>query len=175
MVTGAAAAAAAAGAASTSTTVATAGGGHQQQTLLQQQQLQKPIVSGNVLKLVSPHTVSGGKLIMKNSNILQMGKMTSNVMGGKPAFVITNKQGAQIGNQQIIIVTTGSSLRTVPAGSVMTTAGSSGNCGTNIVSIVGSSGTTVGPRTVVSSGQSNVKWFAAYKVLQELELELDDP
>ncbi|KAL7727635.1 hypothetical protein ACLKA6_014976 [Drosophila palustris] len=154
MVTGAAATA-------TPTSGATATGGHQQQTLLQQQQqqqqLQKPIVSGNVLKLVSPHTVSGGKLIMKNSNILQMGKVTSNVMGGKPAFVITNKQGAQIGNQQIIIVTTGSSLRTVPTGSVMTTAGSSVNCGTSIVSFVGSAGTTVGPRTVVSSGQSNVK------------------
>ncbi|XP_034471952.1 host cell factor isoform X2 [Drosophila innubila] len=150
MVTGAAAAAT-----STTSSVATAAGGHQQQTLLQQQQqLQKPIVSGNVLKLVSPHTVSGGKLIMKNSNILQMGKVTTNMMGGKPAFVITNKQGAQIGNQQIIIVTTGSSLRTVPTGSVMTTAGGSSG---NIVSIVGSTGTTVGPRTVVSSGQSNVK------------------
>lgn len=86
---------------------------------------QKPIVSGNVLKLVSPHTVAGGKLIMKNSNILQMGKVTPNVMSGKPAFVITNKQGGQIGNQQIIIVTTASNLRSVSASSVMSNAGSS--------------------------------------------------
>lgn len=119
---------------------------------------QKPIVSGNVLKLVSPHTVAGGKLIMKNSNILQMGKVASNVMSGKPAFVITNKQGAQIGNQQIIIVTTASNLRSVSAGSVMSNAGSS----TGIVSIVGTTGTTATPitvggsRTVISS-QGNLK------------------
>jgi len=63
--------------------------------------------------------MASGKLIMKNSNILQMGKVTPNVMGGKPAFVITNKQGAQLGNQQIIIVTTGGSMRTVPANTVI--------------------------------------------------------
>ncbi|XP_017869342.1 PREDICTED: host cell factor isoform X2 [Drosophila arizonae] len=135
---------------------------HQQHQQQQQQstiQQQKSIVSGNVLKLVTPHTMSGGKLIMKNSNILQMGKVTPNVMG-KPAFVITNKQGTQLGNQQIIIVTTGSSLRTVPASSVMSSAGSAGS--TNIVSIVGSTGTTATPiatgvqRTVLT-GQSNVK------------------
>lgn len=120
---------------------------------------QKPIVSGNVLKLVSPHTVAGGKLIMKNSNILQMGKVTPNVMSGKPAFVITNKQGAQIGNQQIIIVTTASNLRSVSAGTVMSNAGSSA---AGIVSIVSSTGTTATPltiggsRTVISS-QGNVK------------------
>lgn len=119
---------------------------------------QKPIVSGNVLKLVSPHTVAGGKLIMKNSNILQMGKVTPNVMSGKPAFVITNKQGGQIGNQQIIIVTTASNLRSVSASSVMSNAGSS----TGIVSIVGSTGTTATPITVggsrtLISNQGNVK------------------
>lgn len=121
---------------------------------------QKPIVSGNVLKLVSPHTVAGGKLIMKNSNILQMGKVTPNVMSGKPAFVITNKQGAQIGNQQIIIVTTASNLRSVSAGGVMSNAGSSTAAG--IVSIVSSTGTTATPLTVggsrtVISSQGNVK------------------
>lgn len=121
---------------------------------------QKPIVSGNVLKLVSPHTVAGGKLIMKNSNILQMGKVTPNVMSGKPAFVITNKQGAPIGNQQIIIVTTASNLRSVSAGSVMSNAGSSTAAG--IVSIVSSTGTTATPLTVggsrtVISSQGNVK------------------
>ncbi|KRF85470.1 host cell factor isoform X2 [Drosophila virilis] len=134
-------------------------GSHQQSSLQQHQQ--KPIVSGNVLKLVSPHTVSGGKLIMKNSNILQMGKVTPNVMGGKPAFVITNKHGTQIGNQQIIIVTTGASLRTVPSSSVVSSAGSSTG-GTSIVSIVGSTGTTatpiaVGGQRAVISNQSSVK------------------
>ncbi|XP_017155640.1 host cell factor isoform X1 [Drosophila miranda] len=122
----------------------------------------KPIVSGNVLKLVSPHAMtSGGKLIMKNSNILQMGKVTPNVMGGKPAFVITNKQGTQLGNQQIIIVTTGGSLRTVPASTVMSTAGT--GTGTSIVSIVGSTSTTtstlqaIGAQRAVISNQSGVK------------------
>ncbi|XP_022217325.2 host cell factor isoform X2 [Drosophila obscura] len=122
----------------------------------------KPIVSGNVLKLVSPHAMtSGGKLIMKNSNILQMGKVTPNVMGGKPAFVITNKQGTQLGNQQIIIVTTGGNLRTVPASTVMSTAGT--GTGASIVSIVGSTSTTtstlqaVGGQRAVISNQSGVK------------------
>ncbi|EDW99309.1 host cell factor isoform X2 [Drosophila yakuba] len=125
-------------------------------------QLQKPIVSGNVLKLVSPHTMASGKLIMKNSNILQMGKVTPNVMGGKPAFVITNKQGTPLGNQQIIIVTTGGSVRSVPASTVMTSAGGSAS-GTNIVSIVSSTSTTPSPLQALSgqktliSNQSGVK------------------
>lgn len=98
---------------------------------------QKQIVPGNLVKLVSPHTLSGGKVIMKNSNILQVGKMTSNV-SGKPAFVITNKQGQQLTNQQIIIVTTGSGIRTIPTAGVVTSASSS-----NLVSIVGSTSTAV--------------------------------
>ncbi|XP_034112127.1 host cell factor isoform X1 [Drosophila albomicans] len=146
-----------------SATPSTSALGHQA-LLHQQQNQQKSIVAGNVLKLVSPHTVAGGKLIMKNSNILQMGKVTSNMMSGKPAFVITNKQGAPIGNQQIIIVTTGSSIRTVPGTAVMTSAGSSSSSisshGTSIVSFVGSTGSTSTattiPRTVLSS-PSNVK------------------
>uniref|UniRef100_A0A1A9WYE2 Host cell factor Kelch-repeats domain-containing protein n=1 Tax=Glossina brevipalpis TaxID=37001 RepID=A0A1A9WYE2_9MUSC len=93
----------------------------------------KQIVPGSVVKLVSPHTISGGKVIMKN---LQVGKVASNV-SGKPAFVITNKHGQQLTNQQIIIVTTGSGIRTIPAGSVVT------NAGNNIVSIVGSTATTM--------------------------------
>lgn len=101
----------------------------------------KSIVSGNVLKLVSPHSMTSGKLIMKNSNILQMGKVTSNVIGGKPAFVITNKQGAQITNQQIIIVTTGNTVRTVPTSTTVSTAGGM-TSGTNIVSLVSSTSTT---------------------------------
>lgn len=103
---------------------------------------QKQIVPGNLVKLVSPHTLSGGKVIMKNSNILQVGKMTSNV-SGKPAFVITNKQGQQLTNQQIIIVTTGAGIRTIPSASVVTNASSS-----NIVSIVGSTSTTASTNTL---------------------------
>ncbi|XP_023302584.2 host cell factor-like [Lucilia cuprina] len=113
---------------------------------------QKQIVPGNLVKLVSPHTLSGGKVIMKNSNILQVGKMTSNV-SGKPAFVITNKQGQQLTNQQIIIVTTGAGIRTIPSAGVVTNASSS-----NIVSIVGSTSTTVSSttRNVVNT-QSGMK------------------
>lgn len=113
---------------------------------------QKQIVPGNLVKLVAPHTLSGGKVIVKNSNILQMGKMTSNV-SGKPAFVITNKQGQQLTNQQIIIVTTGAGIRTIPSASVVTNASSS-----NIVSIVGSTSTTVSTttRNVVNT-QSGMK------------------
>ncbi|XP_036221617.1 host cell factor isoform X2 [Bactrocera oleae] len=113
---------------------------------------QKPIVSGNLVKLVSPHTVSGGKLIMKNSNILQMGKVSSNV-AGKPAFVITNKQGHQLTNQQIIIVTTGSALRTISTSNVS----QAGAC--NIVSIVGSTSTTATAATTrnVVATQTGVK------------------
>ncbi|XP_032598003.1 host cell factor [Drosophila grimshawi] len=127
------------------------------------------LVSGNVLKLVSPHSVAGGKLIMKNSNIVQMGKVTPNVMGGKPAFVITsNKQGAQLGNQQIIIVTTGTTgLRSVSStGAGTAVMSSAGSNATNIVSIVGSTGTTATPlavgggattRTVISATPTNMK------------------
>ncbi|XP_020715752.1 host cell factor isoform X2 [Ceratitis capitata] len=112
---------------------------------------QKPLVSGNLVKLVTPHTVSGGKLIMKNSNILQVGKVSSNV-GGKPAFVITNKQGQQLTNQQIIIVTTGAGLRTIPASGIVTQASA---C--NIVSIVGSTSTTASATKNVLSTQGGVK------------------
>ncbi|XP_017062606.1 host cell factor isoform X2 [Drosophila eugracilis] len=138
------------------------GSNQNQGSVIPGNQLQKPIVSGNVLKLVSPHTVASGKLIMKNSNILQMGKVTPNVIGGKPAFVITNKQGAQLGNQQIIIVTTGSGVRTVPSTTVMTSAGGT-TSGTNIVSIVSSTSTTSSPLQTISgqrtliSNQSGVK------------------
>ncbi|KAI8036486.1 hypothetical protein M5D96_010792 [Drosophila gunungcola] len=158
--------------------VKTSSGGMTVQTLpkgstLPGNQHQKPIVSGNVLKLVSPHTMTSGKLIMKNSNILQMGKVTPNVMGGKPAFVITNKQGAQLGNQQIIIVTTGGSVRTVPASTVMTTASGGGTTtGTNIVSIVSSTSTTASPLQAISgqrtvlSNQSGVKMLRNISTVQ---------
>ncbi|EDV45251.2 uncharacterized protein Dere_GG16387 [Drosophila erecta] len=130
-------------------------------------QLQKPIVSGNVIKLVSPHTMASGKLIMKNSNILQMGKVTSNVMGGKPAFVITNKQGTSLGNQQIIIVTTGGSVRSVPASTVMTSAGGSAS-GTNIVSIVSSTSTTPSPLQALSGQKTLISNQSGVKMLRNI-------
>ncbi|KMY86960.1 host cell factor isoform X2 [Drosophila simulans] len=130
-------------------------------------QLQKPIVSGNVLKLVSPHTMAGGKLIMKNSNILQMGKVTPNVMGGKPAFVITNKQGTPLGNQQIIIVTTGGNVRSVPTSTVMTSAGGSAS-GTNIVSIVSSTSTTPSPLQALSGQKTLISNQSGVKMLRNI-------
>lgn len=103
---------------------------------------QKQIMPGNVVKLVSPHTLSGSNVIMKNSNILQVSKMPSSV-SGKSAFVITNKQGQQLTNQQIIIVTTGTGIRTIPSGSVVTNASSS-----NLVSVVDTMTTTVPTATI---------------------------
>lgn len=122
--------------------------------------LQKQLVSGNLVKLVNPHSVGGGKLIMNKSNILQVGKMTTSTLGGKPAFVITNKQGQQLTNQQIIIVTTGASIRSIPStASVMTNANTGGS---NIVSIVGATGTTSSAsitttRNVLATGQAGIK------------------
>lgn len=96
------------------------------------------VVTGNLVKLVSP----GGKIVMKNP-IVPIGKVGGNI-GGKPAFVITNKQGQQLRpNQQIIIVTTGSAIRTVNTGAVTSAGG-------NIVSIVGSQS-----NTITSSGTGN--------------------
>ncbi|XP_073814737.1 host cell factor-like [Musca autumnalis] len=103
---------------------------------------QKQIMPGNVVKLVSPHTLSGSNVIMKNSNILQVSKMPSSV-SGKSAFVITNKQGQQLTNQQIIIVTTGTGIRAIPSGSVVTNASSS-----NMVSVVDTMTTTVPTATI---------------------------
>lgn len=89
------------------------------------------LIGTNVVKLVSPSAVSGNKILMKNSNLVQVGKVGATA--GKPQFVITNKQGQTIRtNQQIIFVTTASGLRTVQTGSIVT---SSAN---NFVSLVSS-------------------------------------
>lgn len=89
------------------------------------------LIGTNVVKLVSPAAVSGNKILMKNSNLVQVGKMGATA--GKPAFVITNKQGQPIRtNQQIIFVTTAGGIRTVQTGSIVT---SSAN---NFVSLVSS-------------------------------------
>ncbi|XP_043069301.1 host cell factor isoform X2 [Drosophila bipectinata] len=127
----------------------------------------KSIVSGNVLKLVSPHSVSSGKIIMKNSNILQMGKVTSNVIGGKPAFVITNKQGTQITNQQIIIVTTGNTVRTIPSSTTVSTAGGT-TTGTNIVSLVSSTSTTNTPAPGAGAQRPSIPNQTGLKMLRNI-------
>lgn len=89
------------------------------------------LIGTNVVKLVSPAAVSGNKILMKNSNLVQVGKVGATA--GKPAFVITNKQGQTIRtNQQFIFVTTAAGIRTVQTGSIVT---SSAN---NFVSLVSS-------------------------------------
>lgn len=88
------------------------------------------LIGTNVVKLMSPAAVGGNKILMKNSNLVQVGKMST--AAGKPAFVITNKQGQPIRtNQQIIFVTTASGIRTVQTGSVVS---SSGNTYVSLVS-----------------------------------------
>lgn len=89
------------------------------------------LIGTNVVKLMSPAAVSGNKILMKNSNLVQVGKMGTSA--GKPAFVITNKQGQPIRtNQQIIFVTTAGGIRTVQTGSIVTSSAS------NFVSLVSS-------------------------------------
>lgn len=103
--------------------VTTGGAGNQGKTAL---------IGTNVVKLMSPAGVGGNKILMKNSNLVQVGKMgTTNA--GKPAFVITNKQGQPIrSNQQFIFVTSAGAIRSVQSGSIVTSSAS------NFVSLVSS-------------------------------------
>lgn len=88
------------------------------------------LIGTNVVKLMSPGGV-GNKILMKNSNLVQVGKMGTTA--GKPSFVITNKQGQTIRtNQQFIFVTTAGGIRTVQSGSIVTSSAS------NFVSLVSS-------------------------------------
>lgn len=83
------------------------------------------VVSGNVVKLMPSTTVGNKQILVKNSNMIQMGKVGPN-MQGKPTIVITNKAGQQIRtNQQIIVVTTTPQVRTVQNSGIVTSA--SGN------------------------------------------------
>lgn len=115
------------------------------------------LIGTNVVKLVSPSAVSGNKILMKNSNLVQVGKVGATA--GKPSFVITNKQGQTIRtNQQLIFVTTASGLRTVQAGSIVT---SSAN---NFVSLVSSphvntitSAVASGANSIQTASQGTVK------------------
>lgn len=89
------------------------------------------LIGTNVVKLMAPSGVGGNKILMKNSNLVQVGKMST--AAGKPAFVFTNKQGQSIRtNQQFIFVTTAGGIRTVQTGAV--TATSSGNTFVSLVS-----------------------------------------
>ncbi|XP_063704903.1 host cell factor 1-like isoform X2 [Culicoides brevitarsis] len=88
------------------------------------------VVSGNVVKLMPSSTVGNKQILVKNSNMIQMGKVTPN-MQGKPTIVITNKAGQQIRtNQQIIVVTTTPQVRTVQSSGIVTSA-----AGGNIVNL----------------------------------------
>lgn len=80
------------------------------------------VVSGNVVKLMPSTTVGNKQILVKNSNMIQMGKVGQN-MQGKPTIVITNKAGQQIRtNQQIIVVTTTPQMRTVQNSGIVTSA-----------------------------------------------------
>jgi len=94
---------------------------------------------------------------MKNSNILQLSKVAP-PSTAKPTIVITNKQGQQLTNQQIIIVTTGASLRSLPSATVMSNISSSNNL-LSIVSSSSSSTTTsmTMPHNVGTSMHPGVK------------------
>lgn len=107
------------------------------------------LIGTNVVKLVSPAAVSGNKILMKNSNLVQVGKV--NAAAGKPSFVITNKQGQPIRtNQQFIFVTTAGGIRTVQTGSIVTSAAN------NFVSLVSSPQiNTITP--AIASGTNSVQ------------------
>lgn len=79
------------------TSLAQATGGSAQLVTTSGGQTKTALIGGNVVKLMSPAAVSGNKIVMKNSNLMQVGKMTTNA-AGKPAFVITNKQGNSFGD-----------------------------------------------------------------------------
>lgn len=56
------------------------------------------IGANQLVKLVTPPAVGGNKILMKNSNLVQVGKMGTST--NKPAFVITNKQVQSKPNRQ---------------------------------------------------------------------------
>lgn len=95
------------------------------------------VIGGNVVKLMSSTGTIGGKqILMKNPNIVQVGKVGTNV-AGKPTLVITNKAGQQIrtGNQQVIVVTTPQGIRTV-SGTVTSSANNFVSLSTSQVIII---------------------------------------
>ncbi|XP_050092657.1 host cell factor isoform X2 [Anopheles aquasalis] len=86
------------------------------------------VIGGNVVKLMSATggsaTLGGKQILMKNSNIVQVGKVGTNATG-KPTLVLTNKAGQPIrGQQQVIVVTTPQGIRTVSGAVTASSAGS---------------------------------------------------
>lgn len=132
------------------------GAGQSAQIVTTGGQTKTALIGGNVVKLMTPAAVSGSKILMKNSNLMQVGKMTTNA-AGKPAFVITNKQGQQIRtNQQIIFMTTaGGGIRTVQTGNNVTSAN-------NFVSLV----TTTSHINTLSSPAAGAGMSSAAATLQ---------
>lgn len=119
------------------------------------------VVAGNVVKLVSPQTVGGNKILMKNTNMVQVAKVGQDVTG-KPTFVIANKQSPQLrGNQQIIVVTSGSNLRNVSQASIVS---SSTN---NLVSLVSTS--TPQHATIVSSSVTPGQQAGTVKMIRGVQ------
>ncbi|XP_021706289.1 host cell factor isoform X2 [Aedes aegypti] len=113
------------------------------------------VIGGNVVKLMSSTGTIGGKqILMKNPNIVQVGKVATNV-AGKPTLVITNKAGQQIrtGNQQVIVVTTPQGIRTV-SGTVTSSANNFVSLSTSqmINTISTSRATNIGGATVLQAG-----------------------
>ncbi|OAD55436.1 Host cell factor [Eufriesea mexicana] len=90
----------------------------------------KPLNQGaKILRLVNPNTVQGSKILttMKTSNIVAMSKGQN--ISGKQTIMITKPggNGGLVGRNQIIVVTTGSNLRTIQA--VTTSQAGSGQTG----------------------------------------------
>ncbi|XP_035785795.1 host cell factor-like isoform X2 [Anopheles albimanus] len=86
------------------------------------------VIGGNVVKLMSAAggsaTLGGKQILMKNSNIVQVGKVGTNATG-KPTLVLTNKAGQPIrGQQQVIVVTTPQGIRTVSGAVTASSTGS---------------------------------------------------
>ncbi|XP_055591649.1 host cell factor isoform X2 [Uranotaenia lowii] len=112
------------------------------------------VIGGNVVKLMSSTGTIGGKqIVMKNPNIVQVGKVATNV-AGKPTLVITNKAGQQIrSNQQVIVVTTPQGIRTV-SGTVTSSANNFVTLSTSQVinTISTSRAANIGGATVLQAG-----------------------
>ncbi|XP_055536025.1 host cell factor isoform X2 [Wyeomyia smithii] len=111
------------------------------------------VIGGNVVKLMSSTGTIGGKqILMKNPNIVQVGKVATNV-AGKPTLVITNKAGQQIrSNQQVIVMTSPQGIRTV-GGAITSSANNYVTLSTSQVmnTITTSRATNIGGATILQA------------------------
>ncbi|XP_058838311.1 host cell factor isoform X2 [Topomyia yanbarensis] len=119
-----------------------------------QQGQKTAVIGGNVVKLMSSTGTIGGKqILMKNPNIVQVGKVGTNV-AGKPTLVITNKAGQQIrSNQQVIVMTSPQGIRTV-GGTITSSANNYVTLSTSQMmnTITTSRATTIGGATILQAG-----------------------